>query len=424
MNKKLKQQLVGLIDPVFNKKGKFNGNELKYVMQYLNSECPDNEENPWTARLEKAFSEKFGVKYAIAHNSGTSTLHSCLHAASVGAGDEVIVPVQTVICLTFAVIQQNAIPVYVDLDPYTFNMNPKDIEKRLTAKTKATIAVHMHGLPSDMDKIMQIAQKYNLIVIEDCAQSFLTNYKGRLTGTIGHMASLSFETKKHMTTDQGGMVITDDPVYAERVRKHAGLGYKTLGPKQGMTSLMPHQFQNPHYKRHDSFGYNYRMPEICAALGLAQLERLDKHVERRRYIASLYQKALKGCEWIIPQKTPEGYTNSYWTFTVKYYGEEKFGVSWKQFYDLFNSNGGDGFYGALSLQHQETVMIEKLFYGTYIPAKSDLYKDKFNYNNNSWPVAESIQPIMMQFKTGYRDMDKAKRVADALRKTIKHIEGN
>ena len=202
----------------------------------------------------------------------------------------------------------------------------------------------MHGLPSDMDKIMEIAKENDLVVIEDCAQSFLAEYKSRLSGTIGHMASFSFETKKHMTTDQGGIVITDDPSYAEKIRKHAGLGYKTLGPEQGMTPLLPHQFQDPHYKRHDSLGYNYRMPEICAAMGLAQLERLDELVSRRRYIASLYNEALKGCEWIIPQKVPKGYTNSYWTYAVKYFGEERVGVSWRRFYDYFNENGGDGFY--------------------------------------------------------------------------------
>ena len=233
-----------LIKRIFHKNGKFNGNELKYILQYLDSENDDNNSNPWTARFEDAFAKKYGVKYAIAHNSGTSTLHSCLHACGVGAGDEVIGPIQTGIWFAFVCIQQNAIPVYVDSDPNTFLMDPNKIEEKITDKTKAIIPTHMHGLPSEMDKIMEIASKYNLIVIEDCAQSFLAMYKGKLSGTIGHMASFSFETKKHITTGQGGIVITNDEKLATSVRKHAGLGYSTLTAKQGMTSLMPHQFQN------------------------------------------------------------------------------------------------------------------------------------------------------------------------------------
>ena len=422
MDTKMRNELESLTDPIFNRNGKFNGNELKYAMQYLNSENPDNEIISWSARLEDAFSKRFNVKYAIAHNSGTSTLHSCLHAAGVVAGDEVIVPTYTVISVAFSVIHQNAIPVFADSDPDTFNMDPTDIEKKITLKTKAIIAVHMHGLPCDMGIILEIAKKYNLVVIEDCAQSMLAEYKERLTGTIGHMASFSFETKKHMTTGQGGMVVTNDPKYAERVRKHAGLGYKTLGPRQGMTNLLPKEFQNPYFKRHDSLGYNYRLPEICAALGLAQLERIEKLVERRRKVAALFRDALIGCSWIIPQKVPKTYGHTYWSYAAKYYGQDKCGISWVEFYERFNANGGDGFFGALSLQHEEKVMIEKPFYEQYIPADSELYKEKFEYHKGMCPVAENIQPLMMVFKTGYRDMEKAKQASKALYKTIREIE--
>ena len=423
MNEKSKKELIDLIEPIFKDDGKFNGNELKYVMRYLNSEDPENDKNSWSSRFEEKFAEKYGVKYAIAHNSGTSTLHSCLYAADIGAGDEIIGPVQTGIWFAFVALHQNAVPVFVDSDPDTFNMDVNKVEEKITERTKAIIPTHMHGTPTEMDKIMELAQKYNLYVIEDCAQSFMARYKGKLTGTIGHMASFSFETKKHITTDQGGMVITNDEDLAIKIRKHAGLGYKTLTAKQGMTTLMPHQFQNPNFKRHDSLAYNYRMPGICAAIGLAQLERLDDKVQKRRQIAQMYDEALKGIDWIVPQKIPSNATSSYWTYAVKYFGEEKYGITWVEFYNMFNSNGGDGFFGSLSLQTNETVMVEKPFYGTYIPAEVKLYKRKFDYQDKSWPVAETIQPIMMQFKTGYRNMHKAKKAADALYKTIKEIEG-
>ncbi len=411
-----------LIKRIFHKNGKFNGNELKYILQYLDSENDDNNSNPWTARFEDAFAKKYGVKYAIAHNSGTSTLHSCLHACGVGAGDEVIGPIQTGIWFAFVCIQQNAIPVYVDSDPNTFLMDPNKIEEKITDKTKAIIPTHMHGLPSEMDKIMEIASKYNLIVIEDCAQSFLAMYKGKLSGTIGHMASFSFETKKHITTGQGGIVITNDEKLATSVRKHAGLGYSTLTAKQGMTSLMPHQFQNPHFKRHDTLAYNYRLPEICGALGLAQLERLDEKVLLRQKIAKMYDKCFERINWMIPQKVEEGLTNSYWTYAAKYLGEKEKGVSWEEFYKKFNENGGDGFFGGLANQHDETVMIEKPFYDTYLPASSHLFKNKFDYTNQHWPIASEIQPLLMQFKTGYRDIKEAKKYIRALEKTIYEIE--
>tara|TARA_Y100000590_G_scaffold346139_1_gene396280 strand:- start:41191 stop:42471 length:1281 start_codon:yes stop_codon:yes gene_type:complete len=414
----------GLIKKIFNPYGKFNGNELKYILEYLDSENSANDSYPWTARLEDAFAEKYNMKYAISHNSGTSTLHSCLHAAGIGAGDEVIGPIQTGIWFAFVCIQQNAIPVFVDSDPDTFLIDPNKIEEKITEKTKAIVPTHMHGLPCEMDSIMNIAEKYNLIVIEDCAQSFLAKYKGGLAGTIGHMSSFSFETKKHMTTGQGGIVLTNDEEFAIKIRKHAGLGYRTLTAKQGMTSLMPHEFQNPNFKRHDSLAYNYRLPEICAALGLAQLENLDNKVEKRKKIARMYDECLNGVDWIIPQKVENHLTNVYWTYTVKYLGSEEKGVSWESFYKKYNDNGGDGFFGGLANQNHEIVMVEKPFYGTYLPSGIELYRNRFDYVSDAWPVAQEIQPLLMQFKTGYRDLRQAEVAVDALSKTIRDIEKN
>ena len=416
-----KEYLNKLINNIYRYNNKFNGNELRYVLEYLDYENPDNDANSWTARLEEAFAQKFGVKYAISHNSGTSTLHSCLHAAGVGAGDEVIGPIQTGIWFAFVCLHQNAVPVYVDSDPETFNMDPDKVEEKITERTKAIIPTHMHGTPMEMDKIMNLADKYNLIVIEDCAQSFLATIDGKLAGTIGQMASFSFETKKHMTTDQGGMVITDDENLAVKIRKHAGLGYQTLTAKQGMTSLMPSQFQNPDFKRHDSLAYNYRMPEICAAIGLAQLENLDEKVARRIKIASMYNQVLNEIDWIIPQKVPENTTSTYWTYALRYMGQEKVGVSWKEFYQKYNNNGGDGFFGGLSNQHQETVMVKKPFYGKYTPSDYPPFDGRFDYEINQWPVAESLQPAIMQLKTGYRDIKEAENAVNALKKTIKEI---
>ena len=403
-----------------SKFGKYIGNEIKYVSQVLDSENIDNKKNPWVLRFETAFGKRFGVKYAIAHNSGTSALHSCLAAAGVGAGDEVICPAYTVIMNAFAALHQNAIPIFADSNPITFNIDPNDIEKKISDNTKVIIAVHMHGLPADMDSIMKIANKHNITVIEDSAQCMLGNYKGRLAGTIGHMAIFSFETKKHISTGEGGMVVTNDEAFAEKVRKVAGLGYKTLTASQALRTVLPTDFQNPNYKRHDTLGWNYRMTEICAAVGLAQLERVDELVKRRQYIATLFNKAVEGCKWMIPQQSPEGVINTYWTYAVKYEGEKELGVSWKEFYDLYLKNGGDGFYGALSLQYLEPAIKNKEWLGTYLP-EINLYKDKFNFKEGLCPIAEELQPKIMQFKTNYRNLDIAEEKTRILKDTIKQL---
>ena len=405
-----------------NPYGKFNGNESDYVLQVLDSENIENKKNPWVRRFERAFAERFDRKYAIAHNSGTAALHTCLAAVGIGAGDEVISPAQTVIMDSFAILYQNAIPVYADIDPETFDIDPLDIERKITPKTKAIIPIHMHGLPADMDPIMEIARKHNLFVIEDSAQCVLGEYKGRLAGTIGHMACFSFETKKHLSTGEGGMVITDDAELALKIRKTGGLGYRTLQAGEGIRQLLPSEFQDPDYKRHDTLGWNYRMNEITAAVGLAQLERVDFLVSRRQKVAQYFLEALDGCKWIIPQKVTEGYVNTYWTFTARYEGKEAYDVSWKEFYNLYKKNGGDGFYGGLSVVYLEPAIKNKVFCNDYLP-RSEIYQGAFNYEKGLCPVAERIQPKMMQFKTNYRNLEVAKVKTEALRKTIREIEG-
>lgn len=407
-------------DPV----AKYSGNELEYVMAVLDSEDRAEREVPFVARLEKAFRERFGVKHAIAHNSGTSTLHTCLVAAGVGAGDEVISPAHTVIMNTFATLYVNAIPVYVDCDEDTFLMDPADIERKVTPRTKAIQVVHMHGAVCDMDAIMAIARRHNLVVIEDAAQCVLGEYKGRLAGTIGDMGSFSFEFKKHLSAGEGGIVITNNSSYATTIRKTGGLGYKTLTADSGLRNILPSDFQNPHYKRHDSLGWNYRMPELVAAVALAQVERIDFLVHRRREIAGYYQKAIEGCDWIIPQKLVEGATHTYWSFPVRYEGEGARGVSWTQFYELHKANGGDGFYGGLSVvQAEPFVKEENPYLRRYLPDYDRLYRDRLAAGRNRSPRAESFQPKMMVFKTNYRDLAVAREKIAILARTIGDVEG-
>ena len=384
-----------MIDIKNNPYGKYNGNELDYILEVLDSENMERKSNPYVNRFEKKFSEVFQSKYAIAHNSGTSTLHSCLVAVGVGEGDEVISPAHTVIMNSFVTLYMNAIPVYVDIDPYTFNMDPEDLERKITDKTKVIQVVHMHGNPADMVSIMEIANKYNIPVIEDSAQCVLGYIDDKLVGTFGDMASWSFETKKHLSTGEGGMVTTDDEEYGTTIRKNGGIGYKTLEAGQSLKQLLPKDFQNPHYKRHDVLGWNYRMNELTAAVGLAQLERVEFLVDRRKKIAKMYDEAFLNCDYIIPQKVLEGHVNTYWTYTVRYEGDDWFGL-----YDKVKENGGDGFYGGLSIPYQESVM------------------SKYYYIKGECLNAENVQPKMMQFKTNYRNLDEATSKIDILKKTL------
>ena len=226
-----------------NPNGKYNGNELDYILEVLDSENMERKSNPYVNRFEKKFGEVFKSKYSIAHNSGTSTLHSCLVAAEVKPGDEVISPAHTVIMNSFVTLYMNAVPVYIDIDPYTFNMDPEDLERKISKKTKAIQVVHMHGNPADMISIMEIAKQYNIPVIEDSAQCVLGYIDNKLVGTFGDMASWSFETKKHISVGEGGMVTTNSKKYGTIIRKHGGIGYKTLEAGQVYGNYYPKIFR-------------------------------------------------------------------------------------------------------------------------------------------------------------------------------------
>jgi len=393
---------------------KYLGNELKYLEKVLNSESWSATGGSWNNLLEKEFAKKFGLKYGVAMNSGTSTLHAALEAAGVGPGDEVISPAITVIMDSTATIHANAIPVYADVDPRTFNMDPKDVEKKITKKTKAIIPVSIYGLSPDLDPIMEIAKKHNIVVIEDNAQNVLGKYKGRLTGTIGHMASYSFENTKHISCGEGGMIITNNEHYAEMVRKIGGHGFKNLKAEEGRVRLNQDVFQNPNYKRHDVLGWNYRLPEFNAAIALAQLERIEELVSLRVKSAKLFTDVMKECDYLIPQFEPDGYTNTYYTLGVVYEGAERIGVSWEDFRKTYMKNGGDGIYGAWSVPYLEPMIAQRQF-----AKRCPWVYENVKYEKGLCPAAEAVQPKIMQFKTNYRDVKLAEVKADILLKTIK-----
>jgi perosamine synthetase len=393
---------------------KYLGNESKYLEKVLRSENWSATSGNWNQTLEKAFCRRFGVKYGVALNSGTSTLHAALEAAGVGPGDEVISPAITVIMDTTATLHANAVPVFADVNPDTFTIEPDDIERKITSKTKAIIPVSIYGLPADMDRIMQIAQKHNLVVIEDNAQCMLTKYKGKLTGSIAHMASYSFENTKHISCGEGGMVITNSKKYAQLVRKIGGHGFKNLKADEGRIRLNKDIFQNPKYKRHDELGWNYRLPEFNAAIALAQFERVDELIRLRIESARLFMEVMAECDYLVPQFVPEGYGHSYYTLGVLYKGAELRGVSWEKFRRAYIDAGGDGIYACWSVPYLEPVIAK----GKFVRRAPWIY-NKIKYPKVICPIAERIQPKIMQFKTNYRDLRLAEKKAKVLRAVIR-----
>jgi perosamine synthetase len=399
--------------------------DRRYVQEVLDDGFGNRESAHMIGRFEAAFAEKFGRRFAVSHNSGTGTMLSCLLAAGVGPGDEVIVPACTMASTAMVVVQAGAVPVFADSDPRTFNIDPADIERKITEHTKAIIPVSLFGLPADFDAILALAERNGISVIEDDAQCFLATYGGRLVGTLGRAASFSFQGSKHMTSGgSGGMVITDEEQYARHVRKAAILGYSTLDARPGATMIPRDARQDFSFERHDSFGYNFRMSAPQAALGLAQLERLDYLVAARRYIAGRYERAIRGekCEWLIPPYVPEGCTHSYWCYTC-ILDTERLGVDWRAFRKTFIAQGGDGLYGLWVPVHLEPVFRDLSFFG--LPERSPNFDPRYrgqvkSYRAGDCPEVEAFRSRLCLFKTGMQTLARVDAQAEALQKTIRY----
>jgi len=390
--------------------------ERKYVEEVLASDFSSSKSPGMLTRFEEAFAKCVGTKYAIAHVNGTTTLHSALFAAGVRAGDEVITTPLTMSSPTFAILQMDAVPVFADVIEETFLIDPASIEKLITPRTKAIVTVAVYGLSPDMDRIMAIARKHNLMVIEDNAETCLSTYKGTVIGSIGHLSSYSLQSSKHITAGAGGVVCTNDPDMADAVRRFSVLGYSTVS--RTSNKIAKDDIQNPGFSRHVQMGYNYRMPEVCAAVALGQLERVDELVQRRMDVAHLFIETIGECRWFRPQMTPPECVHSYWSIAARLTDPE---IEWSAFRKKFMSLGGDGFYAAWKLSYLEPMFQketrdlagkEKVIDATY---RGCLQK----WEQGLCPVAERLQPQIIAFKTNYWDWSRAERQAAILKDTIR-----
>ena len=274
-----------------------NGNEKKYLCECIDTGWISSE-GPFVKKFEEKISKMVHRKYGISVSNGTAALEVAIQALGIGKGDEVIMPTFTIISCAMAVTKIGAIPVLVDSDLYTWNMNVEEIESRITEKTKAIMIVHLYGLPVDVNKIITLAEKYNLKIIEDAAEMHGQTYYGKPCGSFGDISTFSFYPNKHITTGEGGMIVTDSKELAERCR-----------------SLRNLCFRKDIRYLHDEISDNYRFTNLQAAVGLAQLERLDEFVERKRAMGSYYTERLQGIEGLIlPIKKTEYADNIYWIY--------------------------------------------------------------------------------------------------------------
>ena len=388
--------------------------ELKYIKEVLSNNFRSSKGSIMMNRLEDIFCKTFDIGFAIAHTNGTATMHSILEAIELAPGDEVIVPPLTMSSTAFAVLQANATPIFADVCEDSFLIDPKSVEKRITNKTKAIITVSLYGLSPDMDSIMKIAKKHNLIVIEDNAETMLGMYKNKKVGTLGHAASYSFQSSKHITSGEGGMVITNDNVLALRIRKASSLGYAGVSEKKGKISK--NEIQNPDYSRHESMGWNYRLSEICSAVALGQMERVNELVNARKKAAKAFLKVIDNCTWLVPQKAEYSYDHTYWTFVVKLNHPN---ITWVEFRDKFIELGGDGIYAAWKLSYLEPMFQNRKLLGRENFISEDILS---NYKSGLCPVAETLQPKLLQFKTNYWKYKDAKKQANILKETLEYFE--
>lgn len=276
----------------------FSGNEKKYVDDCLTSGWISSA-GRYIELFEKGFAEFCGAKHAVACCNGTVALHLALVALGVKPGDEVIVPTLTFIATPNAVAYCGAKPVFVDSEPETWNLDPREVEKKITARTKGIVAVHLYGHPAKMDELRKIADRHKLFLLEDAAEAHGAIYKGKTAGSIGDAASFSFYANKIITTGEGGMFVTGDDELARRARLLRG---------QGMDSERRYW--------HPVIGYNYRMMNPAAAIGLAQLEIVDQQIDSRARIAELYRERLKDVSGIAFQPEQSWARHVYWMVSI------------------------------------------------------------------------------------------------------------
>jgi perosamine synthetase len=265
---------------------------------------------PYVSKFEQAVAQYVGAKYAVAFSNGTAALHGACFATGIGQGDEVITTPMTFAASANCVLYQGGTPVFADIDEKTYNMDPNKVEEKITNKTKAIIPVDFTGQPVDLDRILEIAKKYNLVVIEDAAHALGATYKGKKVGSISDMTMFSFHPVKHITSGEGGIITTNNKEYYEKL-----LQFRSHGITREKEKL--NEYHGPWYYEMQFLGYNYRMTDIQAALGTSQLKKIDKFIELRRKYVAMYNEAFKDIDEIITPFQHEDGQSSWHLYIIR-----------------------------------------------------------------------------------------------------------
>jgi len=276
----------------------FSGNEEKYLLECIKTGWISSE-GPFISKFEDQFSNYVDRKYGIAVSNGSAALDIAIKALDIKKGDEVIVPTFTIISPVQSITNAGAIPVLIENEESTWNMDVLKIEEKITNKTKAILVVHIYGLPVDMDPILHLCEKYNLLLIEDAAELHGQTYKNRKCGSFGHISTFSFYPNKHITTGEGGMLVCNDGDIAEKCKKLRNLAFEPNGRRF----------------IHNEIGWNYRMTNLQAAIGLAQLEKIETHIQRKREIGRRYMNNLAEIKnYQLPLEKTVYSENIFWVF--------------------------------------------------------------------------------------------------------------
>ncbi|OGG54431.1 MAG: hypothetical protein A3F84_06725 [Candidatus Handelsmanbacteria bacterium RIFCSPLOWO2_12_FULL_64_10] len=375
----------------------YDDRELALIKEVLDSGRLCALPGKYVPMFEKAFAGAVGARHAAAMNSAMSLLHAAVAASGAGAADEVICD-PIVQFGGIATMYNNAVPVFADVRPDTFTIDPESVRARVTERTKAVICTHLWGAPCDMDPIMEIAREHNLLVIEDCAHALFSQYKGRYTGTLGHVGVFSFQQSKHLSTGDGGAATTNDDGVYERVR---GLSDPTFGSVARRLS------------------WNYRMTEITAAIALVQLERARQYCTDTAANAMLYEQAAQGVEWLVPQRVLPDCRSTYHFWTCLFDGA-RHGIPLDRFKAALKEAQCSVSVGYTQRPaYLYPVFSEPIAYGKGCPTRCPLYKGDPGYRPGACPVAEDILPRMaLAYTTGPREQHErnAERLAEVARK--------
>ncbi len=359
----------------------FDETEKKYLIDVLESREWGKTSGRMNEIFEKKYSQFQNARHTITVCNGTVALRIALFAAGIGPGDEVIVPSYTFVATATAVIEANAIPVFADIEEDSFNISPERIEKLINERTKAIIPVHFGGAPANMDKIMEIAKRYNLKVIEDAAQAQGSSWNGKRVGTFGEAGTFSFQLSKNMTSGEGGAIVTDKDLVAEKV-----LSFHNCGRKPG----------EPWYLHYMISG-NYRLSEFQAAVLLAQLEREENNLIKRNENAKYLNEILSEIDGIEPIIYPDKVKSSYYLYVAKYQSEKFNNLPKNKFVDAMNAEGISTLLGYPFPLYNQPIFREKNFWNHGCPESCSAYANEIDYTKINHPSSEKMCEIGFWF---------------------------